>query len=89
MHITIDLPDDIARYLEEETKAGPYDSTGQVVSEALKLLASFRGPPVVYEGEELQRLRRAWQEGIASGDAGEIDFEELKREARRRRAERT
>jgi Arc/MetJ-type ribon-helix-helix transcriptional regulator len=31
-------------------------------------------------------LQNAWREGIDSGDAGEIDFAELKAEARRRLA---
>jgi antitoxin ParD1/3/4 len=30
-------------------------------------------------------LRQAWKEGIDSGDAGEIDFAALKKEARARR----
>jgi hypothetical protein len=37
------------------------------------------------EAEKLQSLRKAWQEGIDSGDAGEIDFVALKLEARTRR----
>lgn len=34
------------------------------------------------ETEKLQFLRKAWQEGIDSGDASEIDFPSLKKEAR-------
>src|SRR5271168_76687 len=34
------------------------------------------------EAEKLQFLRNAWQEGIDSGDAGAVDFGELKKEAR-------
>jgi hypothetical protein len=36
--------------------------------------------------EKLRWLQNAWREGIDSGDAGEIDFAELKVEARRRLA---
>jgi hypothetical protein len=36
------------------------------------------------ELEKLQWLQNAWREGIDSGDTGEIDFSELKQEARRR-----
>jgi antitoxin ParD1/3/4 len=36
--------------------------------------------------EKLRWLQNAWREGIDSGDAGEIDFAELKAEARRRLA---
>lgn len=34
--------------------------------------------------EEIRHLRRLWDEGIASGSAGKLDFAELRREARRR-----
>ncbi len=36
------------------------------------------------EAEMLAFLRRAWKEGIDSGDAGQIDFMALKEEARAR-----
>jgi antitoxin ParD1/3/4 len=35
-------------------------------------------------GEELERLRQAWEKGIASGPAVPMDMNELLREARRR-----
>jgi len=38
------------------------------------------------EAEKLGFLRKAWQEGIDSGDAGELDMAALKREARARLA---
>jgi hypothetical protein len=38
------------------------------------------------ELEELHWLQNAWREGIDSGDAGEINFGDLKQEARRRLA---
>ncbi len=38
------------------------------------------------ELEKLQWLQNAWREGIDNGDVGEIDFSELKQEARRRLA---
>lgn len=31
---------------------------------------------------EFQRLRRAWAKGVESGDAGPVDFSDLKSEAR-------
>jgi antitoxin ParD1/3/4 len=36
------------------------------------------------EAERLHFLRKAWQEGLDSGDAGELDFKTLKQEARAR-----
>jgi antitoxin ParD1/3/4 len=36
--------------------------------------------------QKLHYLRKAWQEGVDCGDAGELDFEALKQEARARQA---
>ncbi len=36
------------------------------------------------EAEKLSLLRKVWQEGIDSGDVGEVDFTALKKEARAR-----
>ena len=38
------------------------------------------------EAEKLRFLQRAWQQGIDSGAAGEVDFSALKQEARARLA---
>ena len=38
------------------------------------------------EAEKLEALRQAWKEGIESGDAGELNFNEPKKEARARLA---
>jgi len=38
------------------------------------------------EAEKLSFLRKDWQEGIDSGDANEVDFSVLKKEARARLA---
>jgi uncharacterized protein (DUF433 family) len=35
-------------------------------------------------GDDAERLGRLWDEGIASGSAGEVDFPELRSEIRRR-----
>ena len=43
-------------------------------------------PPESAEAEKLTYLRKAWQDGIDSGDAGELNFAVLKQEARARRA---
>jgi antitoxin ParD1/3/4 len=41
------------------------------------------------EAEKLQFLHKAWKDGINSGDAGEIDFDELKKTARAKLAKQT
>ena len=63
--------------------SGRYASTSEVVREALLLLER------VDRGEADARtteLRQAWAEGVASGDAGPLDFADLKAEARRQLA---
>jgi antitoxin ParD1/3/4 len=54
----------------------------RVVQEALRLMERFDRAEAV----KLHWLQNAWREGIDSGDASEIDFAELKQEARRRLA---
>ena len=47
-------------------------------------------PPTEHpEDDKLRALRKAWHDGIDSGNAGEIDFAALKLEARGRRRFRT
>ena len=58
--------------------AGSYSSSSEVVREALRLMERVEQR----ELEKLQYLRQAWQQGIDSGDAGEVDFSALKQEAR-------
>ena len=61
---------------------GRYGSSSEVVREALRLMEKTEQQ----EAEKLALLRQAWKEGIDSGDAGEIDFMALKKEARARLA---
>jgi len=51
----------------------------EVVREALRLLERADRQ----EAERVKMLRRAWKEGIESGDAGELDFAEVRRAAQR------
>ena len=80
MDVSISLPPELVAFLQAKVEAGRYGSTSEVISEALRLLERVdqRG------ADERDRLRRAWEEGIASGDAGPLSFDELKAEARRR-----
>lgn len=78
MDVTIPLDADLTAFVESQLDSGRFTSASDVVREALHLLRSI-DVAGAYTTEE---LRAAWQEGLASGDAGEIDFEELKREAR-------
>ena len=89
MRITIELSEREARFADDEVASGRFATRDEVLSEGLFLPENIYANPRAFQGEKLDRLHAAWQEGIESGDAGPIDFEELKREARRRLAART
>ncbi|WP_407050239.1 type II toxin-antitoxin system ParD family antitoxin [Methyloraptor flagellatus] len=80
MKLNVALSDDLAAFVEAKVASGRYGTSADVVREALRLMefAEARAE------DRIMTLREQWDEGIASGDAGEIDFEVLKREARRR-----
>ncbi len=79
MNISISLTPELIGLIKEKVKSGRYTSTSEVVREALRLLERVDR----LESEHLQRLRRAWQEGVDSGDAGPLDFAESRAAARR------
>jgi len=60
--------------------AGEYATSDEIVSEAIRDWAFKRG----FTDEELRRLRQLWDEGIASGPAAKLDFDQLRVEAARR-----
>jgi antitoxin ParD1/3/4 len=84
MNISISLPPELIGLIKTKVESGRYSSTSEVVREALRLLERADQQ----EAERLKHLRRAWREGVESGDAGEIDFTELRRTAKREHAAR-
>ncbi|MGH7988462.1 MAG: ribbon-helix-helix domain-containing protein [Candidatus Binataceae bacterium] len=62
--------------------AGEYATTSEIVREAIRDW-QFRSE---LRREDLKRLRRLWDEGLASGPAVPLEFAELRREARQRLA---
>jgi antitoxin ParD1/3/4 len=80
MNIKVSLTDELAKFVDAQVASGRYASSSEVVQEALRLMERFDRAEI----EKLHWLQNAWREGIDSGDAGEIDFGELKQEARRR-----
>lgn len=78
MNISVSLTPELVGLIKAKVDSGRYTSTSEVVREALRLLerADER------EAETRARLRRAWEDGVASGDAGPLDISELKVEAR-------
>jgi antitoxin ParD1/3/4 len=77
MNMNVSLTDELANFVKSKVAAGRYSSSSEVVREALRLMEKIERQ----EAEKLQFLRNAWQEGIDSDDAGEVDFGELKKEA--------
>ena len=82
MNMNVSLTDELANFVKAKVSAGRYTSSSEVVREALRLMEKVEQQ----EAEKLTYLRKAWQEGIDSGDAGELDFKALKQEARARLA---
>ena len=68
--------------LKAAVDAGEYATTSEIVREALR---DWQLKRELRRGEVL-RLRQLWDEGEASGPAKPMDFDELRREARRRAA---
>ncbi len=69
--------------LKAAVEAGEYATTSEIVREAVRDWQFKRE----LRQEEVKRLRRLWDEGKASGPPEPLDFDELRREARRCLAE--
>jgi antitoxin ParD1/3/4 len=82
MNMNVSLTDELANFVKGKVSGGRYTSSSEVVREALRLMEKLEQQ----EAEKHSLLRKAWQEGIDSGDAGELDFSALKQEARARLA---
>lgn len=80
MNISISITPELAGFIKTKVESGRYTSSSEVVREALRLLerAEERGLSAH------QRLLGAWHEGMASGDAGPLEFAAVKAEASRR-----
>jgi antitoxin ParD1/3/4 len=78
MNMNVSIPEELADYVRAKVSTGRYSSSSEVVREALRLLEKTEQR----EAETLTQLRQAWQEGVESGDAGDLDFTALKQAAR-------
>lgn len=85
MNISISLTPELVSMIKARVSSGRYTSTSEVVREALRLLEAKDER----QADERARLRLAWTEGVESDDAGQLDFADLRSEARRRLAEQT
>jgi len=79
MPINVNLTPELESLIRQKVSSGRYNSASEVVREALRLLERADR----LEAERIDGLRRAWQEGVESGDAGPLDFAELRADARR------
>lgn len=78
MNISVSLTPELVELIKARVASGRYTSTSEVVREALRLLEREDQR----EAERIEFLRRDWSEGAASGDAGPLDFNELRSAAR-------
>ena len=80
MNMNVSLPEELAKFVRDKVSTGRYGSSSEVVREALRLMEKTE----LEQAQKLALLRQAWKEGIDSGDAAEVDFTALKKEARGR-----
>ena len=78
--MNVSLTEELANFVKGKVSTGRYTSSSEVVREALRLMEKVE----FQEAEKLRLMRKAWQDGVESGDAGELDFAALKQEARKR-----
>lgn len=80
MDMTVSVDDELARFIEGQMASGRFVSSSDLVREALRLMETVERQ----DADRLRWLRKAWQDGVDSGDAGDLDFTALKAEARER-----
>jgi antitoxin ParD1/3/4 len=78
--VSVSLSHELLQSVHEAVDSGEYGSASEVVREALREWKQRQALRKL----EIERLRKAWQEGIASGDPEPYDIEEIKAEARAR-----
>ena len=73
---SITLGDHLEKFITAQIGTGRYGSVSEVIRASLRLLEEHE--------QKVEALRQALIEGEASGDAGALDFDEIRREARKR-----
>lgn len=78
--MTVVFPEPMAARIRAAVEAGEYATTSEAVRDAVRLWAGHRE----LRERDIERLRRSWDEGQASGDAGDLDVDGIIREAKAR-----
>ncbi len=78
--MTIVLSEPMAAEIRAAVEAGEYATVSEVVRDGMRLW-SLRQE---LRQKEIERLRQAWDEGIASGIAGPFDMDQILAEAHAR-----
>lgn len=73
---SISLGNHFEGFISSPIDAGRYGNASEVVRASLRLLEEHE--------QKVEALRQALIDGEASGDAGPLDFDEIRREARKR-----
>jgi len=80
--MTVVFPEPMAARIREAVEAGEYATTSEAVRDAVRLWSSRRD----LRERDVEALRRAWDEGKASGPAGKLSMAEIIAEARLEKA---
>ncbi|MDZ7956396.1 MAG: type II toxin-antitoxin system ParD family antitoxin [Aulosira sp. DedQUE10] len=78
--ISVALTPEMAAFVRNAVESGEYASSSEVIREALRDWKQKR----LLQLQNIDELRRLWQEGIDSGGGQYKDIEAIKQEARRR-----
>jgi antitoxin ParD1/3/4 len=76
--MTVAFPEPLAGQLREAVEAGEYASTSEAVLDAVRVWGGRRA----LRQREIEMLRRAWDEGKASGSAGPLKIADMIAEAK-------
>ena len=76
--VSVALSPELLEMVKDAVASGQYGSASEVIREALR---DWRVRQPLREAE-VERLRKAWAEGLASGPAEPFDIEDTKRRAR-------
>jgi len=81
--VSVALSPELLEMVRNAVATGEYASASEVIREALRDWR-LRQP---LRQAEIERLRKAWTDGLASGPSQPFDIKEIKRRARERFAE--